>query len=116
MDYVERPGYVKLLRPEGEIDFVASPHLTAKPYEEWTRLGRTVKVEPAAEIVAKKLWQRGDRATARDLFDLSLVIKREPDARQSAAPHLVRHRDAFLTQIRQRPTASTRKTAAACSS
>ena len=28
-DYVEGPGYIKLLRPEGEIDFVASPNLTA---------------------------------------------------------------------------------------
>lgn len=34
VDYVEGPGYVKLLRPEGEIDFVASPNLTAQPYDE----------------------------------------------------------------------------------
>lgn len=102
VDYVEGPGYVKLLRPEGEIDFVASPNLTAQPYDEWTLLGRTVKVETAAEIVAKKLWHRGDRATARDLFDLSLVIEREPEALATAAPYLVRHRDAFLTQIQQR--------------
>lgn len=101
-DYVEGPGYVKLLRPEGEIDFVASPNLTAQPYDEWTLLGRTVKVETAAEIVAKKLWHRGDRATARDLFDLSLVIEREPQALATAAPHLVRHRDAFLTQLQRR--------------
>jgi hypothetical protein len=101
-DYVEGPGYVKLLRPEGEIDFVASPNLTVQPYDEWTLLGRTVKVETAAEIVAKKLWHRGDRATARDLFDLSLMIEREPDALATASPYLVRHRDAFLTQIQQR--------------
>lgn len=103
-DYVEGPGYVKLLRPEGEIDFVASPNLTKQPFDEWTLLGRTVKVETAAEIVAKKLWHRGDRATARDLFDLSLVIEREPDALATAAPYLVRHQEAFLTQIQQRRT------------
>lgn len=101
-DYVEGPGYVKLLRPEGEIDFVASPNLTANPFDEWSLLGRTVKVETAAEIVAKKLWHRGDRATARDLFDLSLVIEREPAALASAAPFLVRHRETFLMQVRQR--------------
>ncbi len=101
-DYVEGPGYVKLLRPEGEIDFVASPNLTTQPFDEWTLLGRTVKVETAAEIVAKKLWHRGDRATARDLFDLSLVIEREPDALATAAPYLARHREAFLAQIGQR--------------
>jgi hypothetical protein len=59
-------------------------------------------VETAAEIVAKKLWHRGDRATARDLFDLSLVIEREPEALATAAHCLVRHRDAFLAQIQQR--------------
>lgn len=36
-----------------------------------------MKVETAAEIVAKKMWRRGDRATARDLFDLSLVIEHD---------------------------------------
>lgn len=101
-DYVEGPGFVKLLRPEGEIDFVASPNLTAQPFEEWTLLGRKVKVETSAEIVAKKLWHRGDRATARDLFDLSLVIEREPDALATASPYLTRHREAFLSQLEQR--------------
>jgi len=30
------------------------------------------------------------------------VIEREPDALATAAPYLVRHRDAFLAQIQQR--------------
>lgn len=101
-DYVEGPGYIKLLRPEGEIDFVASPNLTQSPFESWQLLGRQVRVETSAEIVAKKLWHRGDRATARDLFDLALVIEREPQALASASEFLVRHRSAFLTQIEQR--------------
>lgn len=101
-DYVEGPGYIKLLRPEGEIDFVASPNLTAEPFELWQLLGRQVKVETSAEIVAKKLWHRGDRATARDLFDLALVIEREPQALASAREYLVRHREAFLSQLEQR--------------
>ena len=101
-DYVEGPGYVKLLRPEGEIDFVASPNLTPNPYEMWNLLGREVRVETAAEIVAKKLWHRGDRATARDLFDLALVIEREPDALCQAAPFLTRHTKEFLAQLASR--------------
>ncbi len=28
--------------------------------------------------IAKKMYHRGDRVTARDLFDLALVIEREP--------------------------------------
>jgi hypothetical protein len=100
--YVEGPGYIKLLRPEGEIDFVASPNLTAEPFEIWELLGRPVKVETSAEIVAKKLWHRGDRVTARDLFDLALVIEREPRALATAGPYLVKHRDTFLLQVEQR--------------
>ena len=100
--YVEGPGYIKLLRPEGEIDFVASPNLTAEPLEMWELLGRAIKVETSAEIVAKKLWHRGDRATARDLFDLALMIEREPQALATAGPFLVKHRGAFLQQVDQR--------------
>lgn len=101
-DYVEGPGYIKLLRPEGEIDFVASLNLTPSPFEVWQLLGQQVRVETSAEIVAKKLWHRGDRATARDLFDLALVIEREPQSLLSASNYLVRHRSAFLSQIEQR--------------
>jgi hypothetical protein len=101
-DYVEAATYVKLIRSEGEIDFVASPNLTSQPYEIWNLLGRPIKVETAVEIVAKKLWHRGDMATARDLFDLALVIQKSPGALQGAAPFLIRHRDVFLAQLQQR--------------
>ena len=101
-DYVEAAGYVKLIRSEGEIDFVAAQNLTRQPYEVWSLLGRTVNVETSAEIIAKKLWHRGDAATARDLFDLSLVIQKEPAALREAAPYLTKHRDAFLYQLNTR--------------
>ena len=52
-DYVEAAGYVKLVRAEGEIDFVASKNLTSSPYEWWHLNGRDLRVETAAEIVAK---------------------------------------------------------------
>ena len=101
-DYVEGAGYVKLLRPEGEIDFVASPNLTDTPFETWRVLKRPVRIETAAEIVAKKLWHRGDTPSARDLFDLSLVIKREPEALRRGHAFLTRHRQAFLDQLGSR--------------
>ncbi len=101
-DFVEGAGFVKLIRPEGEIDFVASRNLTEKPFDTWTLLRRPTRVETAAEIVAKKLWHRGTIARARDLFDLSLVIEREPIALAAAAAFLVRHRDEFLDQLSAR--------------
>ena len=101
-DYVEAANFVKLIRKEGEIDFVASPNLTPHPYETWDLLGRSVKVETATEIVAKKLWHRGDMATARDLFDLALVIEKEPDQLRTAAPFLTKHSGVFLDQLDKR--------------
>ena len=102
-DYTEMPGsFVKLQFEEGEIDFVAAPNLTTHPWERWDILGRRVRVETAAEVIAKKMFHRGDRATARDLFDLALVVERAPDELKGAAPFLLRHRERFVQQI-QRP-------------
>jgi hypothetical protein len=101
-DYTELPGaFVKLQFEEGEVDFVAAPNLVADAWEIWDIGGRSVKVETAAEIIAKKMYHRGDRATARDLFDVALVIEREPQQLLAATPFLLRHREAFLAQIRQ---------------
>lgn len=101
-EYTEMPGsFVKLQFEEGEIDFVAAPNLTDSAWERWEIQGRPVRVETAAEVIAKKMYHRGDRATARDLFDLSMVVEREPGALAAAAPFLMRHRDRFLGQIRQ---------------
>jgi hypothetical protein len=97
-DYVEEAGHVKLIRPEGEIDF-AAPNLTTAGFKMWRIAGRDVRAETAVEIVAKKMWHRGATATARDLFDLALVIERERRALAAAARFLVRHRRQFLAQI-----------------
>lgn len=100
-DYAEAQGsFVKLQFEEGEIDFVAAPNLLDDAWQVWNIGGQAVKVETAAEIIAKKMYHRGDRVTARDLFDLALVVDREPQQLQSARPFLLRHRDAFMDQVR----------------
>ena len=101
-DYVEAAGYVKLIRPEGEIDFVAASNLTNLPFEIWHLLGREIKVETSAEIVAKKLWHRGHTATARDLFDLALVIEKDSENLKTASEYLKKHRAMFLGQLKSR--------------
>lgn len=100
-DYTETATFVKLQFEEGEIDFVAAANLLPSDaaWETWTVMGQNVRVETPAEIIAKKMYHRGDRATARDLFDLAVVIEQEPDALRKAAPFLVRHREKFLEQI-----------------
>ena len=47
--------FVKLQFEEGEIDFVAAPNLLRKAWKTWDIMGREMKVETAAEIIAKKM-------------------------------------------------------------
>jgi hypothetical protein len=98
-NYIEAMEYVKLMRPEGEIDIVAAHNLTAQPWTLETIMGEAVCVETDVEIVAKKMWHRGNQATARDLFDLVLVLQTDPAGLAREAQWMVRHRDAFLEQI-----------------
>jgi len=104
-DYEEGAEFVKLLLPQGEIDVVVSPCLTGNAFEEIEIMDRTVLVETSAEIVAKKMYFRGDRAKARDLFDFALVVEKEPDALILANSYLRRHRDEFLHQLKTREKA-----------
>lgn len=91
-EYKDAAEYVKLFLPEGEIDFVASSTLTKNPFEEYEVLGRNILLETPIEIVAKKIWHRGDRATARDLLDLAIVIEHH-------YCDLLEYRDIFLKNI-----------------
>jgi predicted nucleotidyltransferase component of viral defense system len=98
-DYVEAAQSLKLRFPEGEIDFVASQALTDNPTTVERLFGRDVAVETSAEIVAKKIWHRGEQFTARDIFDLSMVSELEPDSLLPIAPILHSRREVILKRI-----------------
>jgi hypothetical protein len=97
--YLETAISVKLFFQEGEIDFIASTPLTDKPTVDETVLGRRVRVETTAEIIAKKVWHRGTEFTARDIFDLALVATREPGAIETIRPILRERREIIRTRI-----------------
>lgn len=101
-DYVEASGYVKLYLPEGEIDFVAAPNLTVPGFEIETILGHQVRVETSVEIIAKKMWHRGDRITGRDIFDFALIAEREPEVLMPAREFMTRHAAAVFQQLDER--------------
>ena len=101
-DYEENAEFIKLFLPAGEIDIVVGMPLTEQPFELVSHAGREIKVETCAEIIAKKMWHRGDRAKARDLYDLCAVAEVEPEAIDHAAPFLARHGAAFLAQLQER--------------
>ena len=97
--YIEQSGFVKLYFPEGEIDFVVSGSLTQDPTRIEPLFGRPVAVETSTEIVAKKVWHRGVEFTARDIFDLAMVIEKEPQALPAINPILRDRRTVILERI-----------------
>lgn len=101
-EYVEAAGYVKLFLPEGEIDFVAAPNLATPGFDIQTFLGHQVRVETSVEIIAKKMWHRGDQITGRDIFDFALIAGREPEALMSARQYMIRHAAQVFQQLEER--------------
>lgn len=101
-DYVEGAGYVKLVFDEGEIDFVASDTLTDNPFETDVVLGRDIRLETPVEIVAKKIFHRGDQATPRDLLDFALVIQNNHEEIIRNADVFLRNLDVFIRQLTER--------------
>lgn len=102
MEYKESANFIKLYLDDGEIDFVVSAPLTAHPTVPHEVLGHRVMLETPVEIVAKKIWHRGDIATARDLFDLAFVIENEAEILR-LYPHLFRrHAKVFIEQCQSR--------------
>ena len=97
--HLETAIAVKLYFPEGEIDFIVSPPLTKRPTAVETILGRRVRVDTTAEIIAKKIWHRGAELAARDMFDLALVAAKEPAAIEQIAGILRERRDAIRSRI-----------------
>lgn len=99
-EYIEAAGYVKLLMPTGEIDIVVCESLTNQPWEMVAHRGRQIRVETNAEILAKKMYHRGNLAKARDLFDLCAVADLDPVSVEQAAPFLTRYGDLFIAQLK----------------
>lgn len=104
-EYVEQAGFLKLYFPQGELDFIVASALTASPWVPESIMGRTVRVESSAEIVAKKLHHRGAEFKARDLFDLATVIEREPGCLPALARIAAERKAAVLQRLAEREAA-----------
>ncbi len=91
-DYSEMSNFLKLRFPEGEVDFIIAGRLVEDvPFAERVVRGRAVKVETPVEVVAKKCFYRADHFTARDIFDLAVLVYAEPQS-------VERHRGILLAK------------------
>jgi len=80
-DYVEQANSVKLIMPEGDIDFIAAGSVTDTAADDRIDfMGRSFALESSAEILAKKLLYRAEYLKPRDVFDLIAVAETDADA------------------------------------
>lgn len=71
-DNWQQPGhYLKIERPEGDIDFLVTRSFTDPPFFLYNVQGRNICVETPQEIISKKIYFRGSQFTVRDIFDLA---------------------------------------------
>ena len=101
-DFEEGAGFVKLFLAPGEIDVVVAPLLTPDPVQTASLLDHEIALERPAEIIAKKMRYRGDRVTARDLFDLAAVATSMPEEIEIARPFMQKNAKVFVAQLNQR--------------
>ncbi len=99
VDYQETSNALRFIVDLREIDVIAAPHLTARPWRLRRLLGRDVRVEEPAEIIAKKLYYRGRELTARDVFDVAVVATKEP-AQLHDMPSLLQARGVEEVSVR----------------
>ena len=97
LTYSEQANVVKIVMAQGDIDFIVAGDATS-PVQRSRRTiaGRTIEVEPSAEILAKKLLFRAAAFLARDVYDMSAAIDLNPRAAAEAALAARSKRDVLL--------------------
>lgn len=75
VDYEESSVSVKIVFPQGDVDFIVAPRLTEEPFRPEDIGGRKVLVELPVEIVLKKLFYRAEGLKVRDLVDIAAALE-----------------------------------------
>lgn len=97
LDYNEMGNYIKLIYPEGKVDFIVSGNITNFTPCNRELYGHNVMVEDPVEIVCKKIYFRGHHAKARDIFDLATVYNSE--RRSDLVKAVILHKNEFYKFI-----------------
>lgn len=98
--YEESANHLRLVYPEGEIDFIVASPLTELPSErKMVAMGdvahdsHEVLLEHPVEIAIKKLAYRGSMLKVRDVFDIAVV--------NQLFPELLRENLRYLAHLKQ---------------
>lgn len=88
-DNWQQPGhYLKIERPEGDIDFLVTRTFTEKPFFLYDFCDKKIPVETPDEIIAKKIHYRASQFTVRDIFDLAVFSASAPTGFLSFTPDI----------------------------
>ncbi len=91
-DWQFQGNYLKLIRQEGEIDFILASNITENPFFVYNFKGTQINVETPAEIIAKKIRYRGSSFAIRDIFDFARAIDHDPHFMEKLQS-VISHRD-----------------------
>lgn len=97
--YDEQSNFVKFHFGEYQIDFIVAPILTDVPPVTQEIFGRSITLDPPAEIFAKKIMYRASSLTGRDLFDIVNATHRIPELQTQLAEFLNQRRDLIEARL-----------------
>ncbi|MDP4025080.1 nucleotidyl transferase AbiEii/AbiGii toxin family protein [Methylobacterium sp. NEAU 140] len=97
--------YLKLVYPEGEIDFIVAPALTALPVIDRDVAGIGIRLEHPVEIAIKKMHFRGAQLKVRDVFDIAVVDAVHSDLLEAHLPVVTDRKAAILSRLSSIPSA-----------
>lgn len=103
--YSEAANHLKLVYPEGEIDFIVAPAVTGLLAErrlvtaEGDEPTLEIEIEHPVEIVVKKLLHRGSMLKVRDVFDIAVVASIDGDVLHKNLHHVAHLKRAILDRL-----------------
>lgn len=99
LDYSEQANFVKIVTDAGDIDFIVAGDVTRFDKTVHRIAGRDLPVDPASEILAKKLFYRAATLKGRDVYDMSAAIDLAPTAAARAARAVMSKRTSLLRRL-----------------
>lgn len=109
--FEEAGNYLKLIYPEGEIDFIVAAPITDIPAQQKTIepdgprsvAPRLIDVEHPVETALKKLFYRGSLLKVRDIFDIAVADARFPTQLRENLPRVAHLKLAIMERLTRVP-------------
>lgn len=79
-NFKNHPIYAEIsIDDDSKIQFFDVIKKSEIPYQKVTLWGHEILIDTVEEIIAKKIYYRGDIGNSRDLFDIAIAFNKEPD-------------------------------------